>query len=191
MSTLLVIAVIAIVGLWIVASIFEAAESGRRRSEQERKQKKLEYKRQSEEAIRIVREGAPELAALRNAVTVLRDFAAHANAYRPKFIFPRDCERSGDGPDPEPWVTTVDNLLVPKVHELRSIYTKSNAAPPEYPRVELSLSDVKVVTADTQKKFLIWLRKLWTGEAQKLEQASNQLQSELAEQKRKAEEARD
>jgi hypothetical protein len=38
---------------------------------------------------------------------------------------------------------------------------------------------------------LIWLRKLCTGEAQKLKQAANQLQSELAEQRRKAEEARE
>jgi len=143
MSTLLVIAAIAIVGLWIVASIFEAAESGRRRAEQEREQKKLEYKRQSEEAIRIVRENAPELAALRKAVTDRRDFVADAHAYRPQFtgpsdmsfrqlrfsfpfdvFFPRDCEGSGDGPDPEQWATTIGNLLVPKAQELPSIYMK-------------------------------------------------------------------
>jgi restriction system protein len=156
--------------------------------------RKLENKRQREQrrekAIRMVRETAPELAALRNAVTVLRDFVARANAYRPKFTLPRDCESSGDGPDPEPWITTVDNLFVPKAHELRSIYTKSNSAPPEYPRVELSPSEIKIFTTDTLGKFLIGLAKLCTGEAQKLKQAANQLQNELAEQKRKAQVAR-
>ena len=102
-----------------------------------------ENKRRREEAIRIVRETAPELAAFRKAITDLRDFVVHANAYRPKFtgpsdmsfrqvrfsfpfdvFFPRDCEGSGDGPDPEQWATTIGNLLVPKAQELPSIYMK-------------------------------------------------------------------
>jgi hypothetical protein len=153
-------------------------------------------KRQRDEAIRIIRESTPELAALREAITVLRHFVADAYGYRPKFTFPRDCEGSGDGPDPEPWITTVDNLVVPKAsYELSSIYNKSNSAPPEYPRVELSPSDIKIVTADALGKSLIGV---WRGEAQKLKQAANQLQNELAEQKRelaeekrRAEEARD
>jgi hypothetical protein len=214
MSTLLLIAVIAIGAIALVVWIFEQAETGRRRAEQQREQKKLEDKRRREEAIRIVRETAPELAALRKALTVLRDFAAQANAYRPKFItrfhllmsfFPRDYEGTSDGPDPEPWLTTVDNLLVPKAtqlslaDELRSIYTKCLSSfepppPPEYPRVELPLSDIKIVTDDARRKFLIRLRKLYTRElsqAEKLQQAANQLQNEFVEQKRKAEEARD
>jgi restriction system protein len=172
-----------------------------------------ERARRREEAIRIVQESAPELAGLRNAVAVLRHFVARANAYRPKFTppsdlsfwqvrfsfpfnvdFPRDCEGSGDGPDPEPWVTTVDNLLVPEAHELRAIYTKSNTAPPEYPQVELPLSDTKIVPDDATKKLLVLLRKLVTfqlSQHRKLQEATNQLQNEFAEQKRKAEEARD
>jgi hypothetical protein len=172
-----------------------------------------ERARRREEAIRIVQESAPELAGLRNAVAVLRHFVARANAYRPKFTrpsdlsfwqvrfsfpfnvdFPRDCEGSGDGPDPEPWVTTVDNLLVPEAHELRAIYTKSNTAPPEYPQVELPLSDTKIVPDDATKKLLVLLRKLVTFQLSqhwKLQEATNQLQNEFAEQKRKAEEARD
>ena len=145
MSTLLLIVVIAIgtIGLVSLAAKSAGAEQAKQQREQakqQREQKKLEDKRRREEAIRIVRESAPELAALRKAVTDLRDFVAHANAFRPKFIrpsymtfrevrfsfpfddfFPRNSEGSGDGPDPEPWVTTVDNLLVPKAHELRSI----------------------------------------------------------------------
>ena len=108
-----------------------------------------EDKRRREEAIRIARESAPELAALRKAVTTLDIFVSRANAYRPKFItlrslisfFPRDCEGTSDGPDPEQWVTTVGNLLAPKAHELGSIYEKllyfDPPPPPEYPRVEL------------------------------------------------------
>src|SRR5262249_4424583 len=96
-SLLLLIAVIAFGAIGLVGWIFDK----RRRAEQQR-------------------------AALRKAATDLRDFVAHANAYRPKFItrflhllmsfFPRDYEGTSDGPDPEPWVTTVDNLLVPKAH---------------------------------------------------------------------------
>jgi hypothetical protein len=157
-----------------------------------------ENKRRREEAIRIVRENAPELAALRKAVTDLRDFVAHANAYRPTFItrvrwlmsfFRRDYEATSDGPDPEPWVTMVDNLLVPKAYELQSIYTKCLSfdppPPPEYPRAELPLSDIKIVAEGGRRR----LRKLYTREL--CQQATNQLQNEFAEQKRKAEEARD
>jgi hypothetical protein len=192
-------------------------------AKRQREQKKLEADRRTAEAIRIVRENAPELAALRNAVTVLRDFVANANAYRPKFTLPsdtkfrevrfsfpfdfffprRDCEGFGDGPDPEPWVTTVD-LLVPRAHELRSIYKAclntstftctspmipgfDPASLPEYPLIELPLSDIK---KDADRTFLIRLRKLFSlklSRAWKLQEAANQLQNELAEQRRKAE----
>jgi Restriction endonuclease len=184
-------------------------------------------KRQREEAIRIVRENAPELAALRKAVTLLRDFVAQANAYRPTFIRPsdlsfrnvhflfpfdvffphRDCEGSGDGPDPEPWVTTVDNLLVPKAHDLRSIYEQcmetttfpcrapilsfNPPAPPEYPQVKWPLSDIKTVKDDTNKKFLARLQQLFQiSQRRKLKEATKQLQNEFVEQKRKADEAK-
>src|SRR5207237_9469325 len=98
------------------------------------------------------------------------------NAYRPAFtrpsdlsfrqvrfsfpfdvFFPRNCASSIDGPDPEPWATTVGNLLVPRAHELGSIYMKAMntetfpcsapilsfnpPVPPEYPEVELPLPD--------------------------------------------------
>jgi hypothetical protein len=45
-----------------------------------------ENTRRREEAIRIVRETAPELAAFSKGITDLRDFVAQANAYRPEFI---------------------------------------------------------------------------------------------------------
>ena len=147
--SLIAIMVFGAVALWLVLWIVDAAREEPRRvawtaeqAKQQREQKKLEVRRK-EEAIGFVRENAPELAALRKAVIALRDFVADANAYRPKFIrpsymafrevrfsfpfddfFPRNSEGSSDGPDPEPWVTTVDNLLVPKAHELRSIYTQ-------------------------------------------------------------------
>jgi hypothetical protein len=198
MATLALIALIAIAGiglvLGLVGQIIDTAYQQKLEAKRQREQKKLEYKQRSDEAIKIVRESAPKLAALRKPVTLLRDFVAHANRYRPKFIFSRDCERSGDGPDPEPWVTTVDNLLVPKAHELRSIYTTSNTSPPEYPQVEMPVSDVKVVPDDAGREFLIWLRSLFTFELSqhwKLQEATNQLQNEYAEQKGKAEEARD
>jgi hypothetical protein len=162
-----------------------------------------ENKRRREEAIRIVRETAPELAAFRKGTTDLRDFVVHANAYRPTFItrfhwlmsfFPRDYGGSGDGPDPEPWDTTVGNLLVPKAHDVYSIYTECLSfkvpPPPEYPRAELPRSDIKSVADGAPRG----LRKLYTRElsrAEKVQQAANQLQNEFAEQKRKAEEARD
>jgi Restriction endonuclease len=206
MSSLLLIVVIAIGAIGLVG-FASAAERERRRAEQQREQRKLEDKQRTEEAIRIVRETAPELAAHRKAIDVLRDFVAHANAFRPKFITPlalmsfspRDYEGTSDGPDPEPWLTTVDNLLVPKARELRWIYTSCMTGPqtalrPEYPRVELPLSDIKIVTDDARKKFLTRLRKLYTrklSRAEKLKQAANQLQTELAKQRRKAEEARD
>jgi hypothetical protein len=158
-----------------------------------------ENKRRIEEAIRTVRETAPELAAFRKAITDLRDFVAHANAYRPKFItrfhwlmsfFRRDYEGSGDGPEPEPWDTTVGNLLVPKAHDIYSIYSECLSfkvpSPPEYPRAELPRSDIKIVADGARRR----LRKLYTRELS-LQQAANQLQNELAEQNRKAEEARD
>jgi restriction system protein len=234
MSDLLLTAVIAFGVIGLVFWLIDAADRGRRQAKQQREQKKLEDKRRREEVIRTVRETAPELAALRKAVTVLHDFVAHANAYRPKFIrpdelsfrhvrfrqvrfsfpfdvfFPRNCEGSTDGPDPEPWVTTVDNLLVPKAHELRSIYTtcmNTNTFPcsrpilsfnppasPEYPQVELPLSDIQIVPDDAGKQFLARLRKLFTlklSQAWKLQEATNQLHNEFEEQKRKAEEARD
>src|SRR5262249_19019298 len=181
----------------------------------------------TEEAIKIVGERAPELAAVRQAITVLRDYAASANAYRPKFIthasdisfrevrfsfpldviFPRNWECSDDGPDPEPWVTTIDNLFVPVPYSLRQVYEKSlqphtfpcsaptlsfdPTPPPQYPRVELPPSEIKF---DSGKKFRERLRNLFTLELSqgwKLKHAENQLQNELAEQQRKAEEAKD
>jgi restriction system protein len=225
MSTLLLIVVIAIGAIGLVA-FAAAAERERRRADLEREQKKLEDKQRKEEAIRIVRESAPELAAHRKAIDVLRDFVAHANAFRPKFIspsdmsfrqvrfsfpfdvfFPRDCEGSGDGPDPEPWATTIDNLLVPKAHELPSIYMKyiepssfkyintfprsapilsfDPPPPPEYLQVELP--DIKTVA---DRKFLTRLQKLFTSHGWKLQEATNQLQNEFAELRTKAEEAR-
>ena len=238
MSTLVLIVVIGIgLVIWIFDSLASAAKSERRRvawtaeqAKQQREQKKLEDKRRREEAIGIVRENAPELAALRKAVIALRDFVADANAYRPKFyrpsdmsfrqvrfsfpfdvFFPRNCEGSGDGPDPQPWVTTIDNLLVPQAHELRSIYMKyinpssfkyintfprsspilsfDPPPPPKYPQVELP--DIKTVA---DRKFLTRLRKLFTFELSqhwKLQEATNQLQNEFAEQKKKAIEAKD
>jgi len=236
MTTLALIALIAIAGIALVGWIIDSANQQKLEAERERveakrqrEQKKLEDKRRTEEAIRIVSKNAPELAALRKAVTILRDFVADANAYRPKFIrpsymtfrevrfsfpfddfFPRNSEGFGDGPDPGPWVTTVDNLLVPKAHELRSIYTQcmntntfpcsapilsfDPPAPPEYPRVESPRPDTKIVTDSAGRKFLTRLRKLFTFELSqgwKLQEAANQLQNEFAEQKRKAEEARD
>jgi hypothetical protein len=203
MSSFALFALIAIfsIGLvvWVVVELRSALTTwARRRAEED--------KRRREEAVRIVRESAPELAALRKGVTDLRDFVSHANAYRPKFItlhlfmsfFPRDYEGTSDGPDPEPWLTTVDNLLVPKAHEIHSIYTKllsfDPPPPPEYPRVELPPLDVKAVTDDAGRKFLTRLRKLFTFEPSqdwKLQEAISQLQNEFAEQRRKAEEARD
>jgi hypothetical protein len=236
MSGLTLIAVIAFVAIGLVVWIVDAANAGAERAKQERleakqqrEQKKLEDKVRTEVAIGFVRDTAPELAALRKAVTVLRDFVADANAYRPKFtgpsdmsfrqvrfsfpfdvFFPRDCEGSGDGPDPEPWATTIGNLLVPKAHELPSIYMKyiepssfkyintfprsspilsfDPPPPPKYPQVELP--DIKTVA---DRKFLTRLRKLFTFELSqnwKLQEATNQLQNEFAEQKGKAEEAR-
>jgi hypothetical protein len=165
-----IVLAIGVIGLvvWILDSLASAAKRAnqqRLEDKRQREQTKLVDKRRTEEAIRIVGESTPELAALRNAVAVLRDFVARANGYRPKFTLPRDCESSGDGPDPEPWVTTVDNLLVPKAHDLRWIYTKSNSAPPECPRVELSPLDIKIFKTDTLGNFLIWLAKLCTGKA--------------------------
>jgi hypothetical protein len=223
MSSLLLIVVIAIGAIGLVG-FASAAERERRRADLEREQKKLEDKQRREEAIRIVRESAPELAALRKAVTDLRDFVVHANAFRPKFIRPsymtfrevrfsfpfddfflRDCEGSSDGPDPEPWVTTVDDLLIPKAHELRSIYTQcmntntfpcsppifsfDPPAPTEYPQVELPPSDTKI---EADRGFVKRLQKLFTfSRARNIKEAANQLQNEFAEQKRKAEEAKD
>jgi Restriction endonuclease len=208
MTTLVLIALIALAGIAFVAWIIDTAHRQKLEADRQREQKKLEAKRRTEEAIRIVQENAPELAALRKAVTDLRDFVAQANAYRPSFItrflhslmsfFSRNYENTSDGPDPEPWVTTVDNLLVPKANELRLIYTRCLSfeppPPPECPRVELPLSDIKIVTDDARRKFLIRLRKLYTrklSRAEKLQQAAKQLQNELAGQRRKAEEARD
>jgi hypothetical protein len=198
MSSLLLIVVIAIGAIGLVG-FASAAERERRRAEQQREQRKLEDKQRTEEAIRIVRETAPELAAFRKAVTDLRNFVARANAFRPKFItrfhwlmsfFLRDYAASGDGPDPEPWDTTVGNLLVPKAHDVYSIYTECLSfkvpPPPEYPRAELPRSDIKIVADGARRR----LRKLSTRELS-LQKATNQLQNEFAEQKKKAEEARD
>jgi hypothetical protein len=237
MTTLALIALIAIVGVWVigmilglVGSIIDSANQHKLEAERQRKQKELEDKRRTEEAIRIVRENAPELAALRKAVTLFRDFVANANAYRPKFIvrpsdikfreirfsfrfdvvFPRHCEGSDDGPDPEPWATTIDNLLVPKAYELRPIYTEclntnifpcsapilsfDPPPPPAHPQVQLPPSDIKIVKDDATKKLLVRLRKLFTFQIfqrWKLKEATKQLQNEFVEQKKKAEEARD
>jgi hypothetical protein len=218
---------------WIIAGLASAAKSAAVRANQQklenkrqREQKKLEYAQRREEAVATVRENAPQLAALRSAVTVLRHFVASADAYRPKVtlpsdtkfrevrfsfpfeaFFPRDCERSSDGPDPEPWITTLDNLLVPKAHDLRSIYAKcmdmntfpcsaptvsfDPPPPPQYPRVELPLSTMKIADEADKKS---GLRKLFTLEVSqdwKLQEAADQLQGELTELRKKAEEARD
>jgi hypothetical protein len=205
MTTFVLIALIALAGIAFVAWIIDTANRQKLEADRQREQRKLEAKRRTEEAIRIVQQNAPELAAIRKAVTVLRDFVASANAYRPNFsfpfdvLFPRDCEGSGDGPDPEPWLTTVDNLLVPKAHELHSIYTKcmyffNPPAPPEYPQVELPLSGVKTVEDGAGKKLLVLLRKLFAFQLSrhwKLQEATNQLQSEFGEQNRMAEDAKD
>jgi hypothetical protein len=236
MTSLSLIALIAIGGIWLVIWIFDAAEKQRSRAalaaeqaKQQREQKKLEDRRRTEEAIRIVGENAPELAAIRQSVTVLRDYVASANAYRPKFItrpsdvsfrqvrfsfpfelfLPRDCEDSGDGPHPEPWAITLDSLVVPRARDLRSIYKGvismqdfpctapdlvfGPGVPPEYPQVEWPLSDMKLVPDDVGKQFLVRLRKLFTlklSQGWKLQEATKQLQNEFAQQKTKAEEAK-
>jgi restriction system protein len=189
-------AAVAIFSIWLVLGVVGAVRHwARLRAE--------ENKRRREKAISIVRETAPELAAFRKAITDLRDFVLHANAYRPKFItrfhwlmsfFPRDYAGSGDGPDPEPWDTTVGNLRVPKAHDVYSIYTECLSfkvpPPPEYPLAELPRSDIKIVADGARRR----LRKLYTRElsqAEKLQQAANQLQNEFVEQKRNADEARD
>jgi hypothetical protein len=224
--------VIAIV-FWIFESLGSAAKSAAERAKQQKlenkrhkEQKKLEYARRREEAVATVRETAPQLAVLRDAVATLHHFVASADAYRPKLtlpfdtkfrevrfsfpfeaFFPRDCRGSTDGPDPEPWVTTPDNLLVPKAHDLRSIYAKcmdtntfpcsapivsfDPPSPPQHPRVELPLSALKIV-ADADKKS--GLRRLFTlkiSQDWKLQEAADELRDELAELGRKAEEARD
>jgi hypothetical protein len=116
----------------------------------ENKQKREEVVRRTEEGqisqfrhqhpAQIV--GVPDLAALNGAVTALNDFVAKAEAYRRQkftpsfdtkfrsvtfsfpfeFFFPRDCEGSSDGPDPDPWETTLDSLVVPRGRDLRSVY---------------------------------------------------------------------
>jgi hypothetical protein len=85
-------------------------------------------------------------------------------------------------------------LLVPKAHDVYSIYTECLSfkvpPPPEYPRAELPRPDIKIVADGARRR----LRKLYTRElprAENVQQAANQLQNEFAEQKRKAEEARD
>jgi uncharacterized transporter YbjL len=81
MSTFALIVLIAIVGIGLVVWIIDTANRQKLEAERQREQKKLEDKRRTEEAIRIGRETAPELAAIRKAVTDLRDFVAQANAY--------------------------------------------------------------------------------------------------------------
>src|SRR5262245_23366874 len=71
---------IGVVG-WIVAGA--AAEL--------KEQKQLEAKRRIAEATRIVWESAPELSTLRKAVTILRDYVADANRYRPSLSSPFCC----------------------------------------------------------------------------------------------------
>jgi hypothetical protein len=198
MSGLALLGLIGLVAIglvvWVIDALTSAVHSMKAQQVKRRNERRLEDRRRNEEAIRIVRESAPELAALRNAVSILRDFVARANAYRPKFIFPssmqfrevqfsfpfhfpRYCERSSNGPDPQPWVTTLDNLFVSKGDDLRSIYEicmgkhafpcsepqlSFNPPPrPEYPRVELPLSGTKI---EADRGFANRLRKLLTLE---------------------------
>src|SRR4051812_4242949 len=93
MASLSLIALIGIGAIGLVVAIFNSLASAVKAERQRAalaaehaKQKKLEDRRRTEQAIKIVGEKAPELAALRQAVTVLRDYVASANAYRPKFI---------------------------------------------------------------------------------------------------------
>jgi restriction system protein len=235
MATLSVIALIVIGGIWFVVWIIDAAnrqrlEAKRERLEfkRQREQDKLEDRRRTEEAIRIVGEKAPELAALREALSVLRNYVATANAYRPEFItrhsdlsfrqvhfsfpldaiFPRNWECTDNGPDPEPWVTTIDNLFVPVRYGLNPIYDKcrqppnfpcnaplvsfDRPPPPQHPKIELPRSEIKIDGA--KKNFRERLRTLFKLELSqdwKLKLAADQLQNELAEQRREAEQAKD
>jgi hypothetical protein len=135
-----------------------AALANQKKLEHERlkEEKRLEDKRQREEAARLAEQeqiaqfrgehpaqivGVPNLATVSTGVTVLKDFVAKADAYRPKFnssydtkfrtvyfsfpfefFFPRDCEGSSNGPAPEPWTITLDSLVGPRGRDLGSVY---------------------------------------------------------------------
>jgi hypothetical protein len=90
MTTLVLIALIAFAGIAFLVWIIDSANRQKSEADRQREQKKLEAKLRTEEAIRNVRETAPELAPLRNAVASLRDFVACANEYRPAFAIPSD-----------------------------------------------------------------------------------------------------
>ena len=171
--------------------------------------------------------GLPDFDAVKTAIALLDDFEVDANAYRPtftlpsdmkfrdvyfsfpfEFFFPRDCG-SSDGPDPEPWTTTVDSLVVPRGRDLRSIYssvismeafpckapvlTFDQLETPRFPQIDLPRWNIKIVTADTggEIDFRVgMLRKMYATEiaqAKNLRRTANQ----LLELQKRAEEAKD
>jgi hypothetical protein len=249
----LLIAVISIGGLglalWVMAEVLGGLATGsssittwRQRRAVLANQRKLEDQRQREEAKRRAEEeqisqfrrqhpaqivGVPDLAALNNAVTVLNEFVAKADAYRRKFgpsfdtkfravqfsfpfefFFPRNCQGSSDGPDPDQWAITLDSLVVPKGRDLRSIYQSvismedfpcapptaavfNLGAPPEYPRINLPHWDIKIVTAGGEIDFRVdTLRKAYATEIAQAEKL-RQMADDFEEVRRRAEEAKD
>jgi restriction system protein len=113
-------------------------------------------------------------------------------------------------PPANPERFTIDSLLIPKAHELRTIYERcietndfpcsapilsfDPPPPPQYPRLALSASDIES-TEDARKNLLVRrlgeVLTLKLSQAWKLEEAAIELRSELARLKRQAEEARD
>jgi restriction system protein len=171
--------------------------------------------------------GVSDLGALTNAVTVLNKFVVEADAYRPLFnrpykifrevelsfpferFFARNCQFSGDGPDPYPWTTTLESLVVLPAEDLRSFYelviskeafpyneptvtTFDPPPPPEYAHVEVPRLSPKIVSADTGREIdfrVHRLRNVYAAEIAQVEKLKG-LANQADELKKKAEEAK-
>src|SRR5262249_10938606 len=190
-------------------SLLSAKRANQKRLENQEKARRAEEERISKfratHPAQIV--GIPDLPALKNAVTRLNDFVAAADAYRPEFklsfsdiqfrdvhfslpsefFFPRDCEGSRDGPDPQRWETTLDSLVTPRAGDLRSIYSSViaanafpseapiptfDASPPRFPQIDLPRWEIKIVTVNTGGEIdfrVDKLRKMYATEITRVE----------------------
>jgi hypothetical protein len=117
--------------------------------------------------------GVPNLALLNRISNQLDEFIATSKANPPlEFFFPRQ-NSDDDGPDPEPWHTTLDTLAIQPGRTLQQIYGDLRVAEPplELPKMQLPSWSIKIIEKETGGEVDIRSPDLAKAYAPEIEQA--------------------
>lgn len=141
-----------------VEGIVRHVKANRARREEEKAQAALEREKLQIEEFRqrnpaqIV--GLPNLALLKQISDQLDEFIANARLKWPlELLFLRD-NSTDDGPDPEPWQTTLDSVVIQAGRPLKSIYNELGVleAPAQLPKMQLPSWSIKILETETGRE---------------------------------------